>query len=93
MKDDRYKNFIYLDEPEEFCELFENQDYDVVQIHDMTPITGLGQIIGFAGQFEWQDNEITPLDGDSYTKHMTVIGYKEFESDGQKCLDVISDDW
>ena len=91
--DDRYKNFTYLDEPEEFCELFKDQNYDVVQVHDMTPITGLGSIVGFAGQFKWQDNKLTPLDGDSYTSHMTVSGYNKFNSNGSKCLDVLSEDW
>ena len=91
--DKRYKDFTYLDEPTEFCELFKDQNYDVVQVHDTTPITGLGSIIGFAGQFEWKNNKLTPLDGDSYTSHMIVIGYNEFSHEGLKCLDVLSEDW
>lgn len=89
--DDRYKDFTYLETPIEFCNLFEHCDYDVVQVHDMTPCGD--SIIGFAGQFKWQNNEITPLDGDSYTSHMTILGYNEFNSNGLKCLDVFTEDW
>lgn len=91
LSDTRYKDFTYFDESQEFCELFKNQNYDIVQVHDMTPVGN--NIVGFAGQFKWQDNKIVSLDGDSYTKHMSVLGYKEFDNAGLKCLDILSDDW
>lgn len=90
---DRYKDFIFLQEARAFCELFAGKNYPVVQIHDCTPIAYGDGIIGFAGACQWKNNELIALDGDSYTEHMPVYGYHEFESEGKICLDVLTDDW
>ena len=91
----RYSDFTYLDAPVMFDEFFKDKDYDVVQIQDINPISEIyPDPIGFAGQFEWKSNEITSLDGDSYTKDMPVHGYKEYTSnDGEKCVDILTDKW
>ncbi len=89
---DRYGSFTYLDEPADFGELFAGRDYDTVQVHDMTPV-GNNDIVGFAGVFRWTGGVVFPLDGDIYTKHATVHGYEEFESDGKKCLDILCEEW
>ena len=91
---DRYKNFIYLEQPIEFCNtiLFSNK-YNLIQIHDNTPV-GEDDIVGFAGVCKVENGEVIPLDGDSYTKHMTVIAYKEFTTDnGDLGLDLLVSDW
>jgi hypothetical protein len=88
----RYLGFTCLDEYVDFGTMFCNKDYDVVQIHDITPV-GDNDIIGFAGIFAWKDNVITSLDGDSYTPHMKICGYKEFEKDKERCLDVLTEEW
>jgi len=94
LSNDRYKDFVYLDKPQEFCELFKNQNFDLVQVHDITSVGD--DIVGFAGQFKWQNNELIPLDHDSYTSHMSVWGYEKFVLDNDnelKGLDILSDDW
>lgn len=90
---DRYKTFTFFDKPVDFSEFFRDKDYPVVQIHDMTPIAGSTDIIGFAGVFKWIGNILTPLDGDSYTEHTMIRGYGEFEKNGEKCLDILAEEW
>ena len=94
MAKDRYKNFTYLEHPTEFCDtpLFSDK-YDLIQLHDNTLI-GEDDIVGFAGVCKVKHGEVIPLDGDSYTKHMTVIAYEEFTTDnGEPGLDLLVEDW
>ena len=91
-KDERYKNFTLLAEAVAFKDKFYAEQYiPLVQIHDTT-IAG-DTIVGFAGAFAWKDGKITALDGDTYFRDMKVIGYKWFERDGDKCLDILVEDW
>ena len=91
----RYSDFTYFDEPNMFDEYFKDKDYDVVQIHDINPISDkYPDPIGFVGKFEWKSNNITPLDGDSYTSDMLIYGYQEFTSVGnKKGIDILTDKW
>lgn len=91
----RYSDFVYLNEPVEFYRCCEDKDYDVVQIHDINPISNKHpEPIGFCGTFEWKSNILTPLDGDDYTSQMLVYAWHEFTSeDGLKCIDILTDKW
>jgi hypothetical protein len=92
-KNDRYKNCILLEKPVMFCSLFNDKDYDLVQVHDMN-VYDEDKIIGFSGVFKWENNQIIPLDYDSYTPEMTVIGYEEFPTkNGRKGLDILVESW
>ena len=78
-----------------FSEFFKDRDYDMVQIHDIRPISeSIPDPIGFVGKFKWKSNTITSLDGDSYTDKMPIWGFEEYTSkDGMKCIDILTDNW
>ena len=97
-KTDRYSGFMLLDEPTPFNIMFKDKDVDLVQLHSTQTITlpsGNKDIVGFCGVCSWKDNVLTPRDGDSYSKTMTVYGYEWFESDdGTQGLDIlVGEDW
>lgn len=85
---ERYKDFVYLDEPEVFCVLFKDQDADLVQVHDMNGIMQ-DDPVGFFGDFGWQHNEIVWDDGDGYSLVEAIYGYRWFTKEGKKCLDIL----
>ncbi len=91
INDSRYKNFIYLNKETIFEDLFRDKNYPIVQLHDTTPCGD--SIVGFCGTCSWINNELKPLDHDSYTSKMTVIAYSEFEHEDKVCLDIIVTDW
>jgi len=98
-KSNRYSNFILLDSPIPFDELFKDKNFELVQLHS-TQIIGKGDIkdiVGFCGVFYWQNNEIIPLDGDSYNKSMMVLGYEMFKNEEENIstgLDIlVGNDW
>ena len=78
---ERYADFVLLDTPVPFAEWAKDKGYPAVQVHDTTLYNfDYGtDIIGFVGVFEWKDNALTPLDGDTYNELMPVIGYEEDE--------------
>lgn len=94
---ERYKDFTLLDKPGSFCCLFADCDIHVVQLHSTegyeTPEGS--DIVGFCGAFQWIGNKLTPLDGDSYSETVLVLGYKWFSDKEQNlCLDIlVGDDW
>ena len=91
-KIDRYKDFTVLNSPSVFCNLFADRTIPCVQIHSIQQCDD--GIVGFCGVFKWEDNKITPLDGDSYNETMDIYGYSWFMHDGEKCLDVlVKDNW
>ena len=88
----RYRDFQLLKDPVPFDILMKGRDIALVQVHDMTPAGD--DIVGFAGAFSWQQDLLTPLDGDCYNKGMSVCGYRWFRCDGKTCLDILVDgDW
>ena len=78
---DRYADFKILDTPVPFAEWAKGKNYDEVAVHDTTiyEFEWGADIVGFAGSFEWKDNVLTSLDGDTYNPDMPVIGYEECE--------------
>ena len=88
-----YKDFTFFNEPVNFAEYFKDKAYDVVQIHDTTPVGGGIDIVGFAGTFSWSGNTLNSLDGDSYTLDMPVVGFSEFTKEGKHCLDILTPEW
>ena len=78
---ERYADFKILDTPVPFAEWAKDKSYGEVQVHDTTlyKFDYGTDIIGFVGVFEWKDNALTPLDGDTYNELMPVIGYEEDE--------------
>lgn len=105
-KHPRYTEVTLLEKPVLFYEKWAGRTL-YVQIHDLTPVGKLDarcpveDIIGFSGCFVWKDDEITSVDGDSYTKVMEVYGYEEFELDEEyaeeygckKGLDILVKEW
>ena len=88
----RYQNFTIVEDPISFNEMFKDTNIDVVQLHSVEVIADT--IVGFCGVFMWHDNTLTPLDGDSYSENVLVLGYDWFEHNGEKCLDILVDnDW
>ena len=78
---ERYSDFKILDTPVPFAEWAKDKKYFAVQVHDTTVYKwdDGADIVGFAGSFEWKDNVLTSLDGDTYNPDMPVIGYEECE--------------
>ena len=76
-----FEGFKLLDQPQKFSELFLNQNFEVVEVISILKLVTktTERISGFSGLFEWKDNKIESLDGDSYNTDMTVYGYKFFE--------------
>ena len=92
---DRYKDFTLLPSPMPFKELFEDQTSDCIQLHDMH-FCGDDDIVGFCGQCKWENNQLTPLDGDTYYDDMLVYGYSWFENKEENVLsglDILVSDW
>jgi hypothetical protein len=92
---DRYSDFILLENPVQFDILFKDRKFDVVQVHS-TSLVDENNIVGFCGVFEWNNNTIISLDGDSYNKFMNVIGYEEFtnkEENIQTGIDILVENW
>lgn len=88
----RYKDFTIVEEPIKFKDMFVGQNIDLVQLHSTEVV--FDTIVGFCGVFQWHDNKLLPLDGDSYSENVIVLGYDWFEHDGKKCLDIlVGNDW
>lgn len=91
-----YKNFILLDKPVMFCEMFANQNIPFVQLYStqVYETENKQYIVGFCGCFEWNNDEVIPLDGDSYSKNIMVYGYEWFIIENEKYLSIlVGEDW
>lgn len=90
----RYEDAIFLEKPIEFdkTDLFSDK-YAEIQLHDVSKIPDYPDVLGFCGVFRIEDGEIVSLDGDSYSSHMIVVGYEEFEYDNGICLDLLTIKW
>ena len=85
---DRYKNFTVLKEPTDFCKLFKDKNFGLVQVHTYI------DDVGFCGAFGWKNNKLESLDGDSYNEEMIVYAYSTFGEKGKEALDiVVGEDW
>lgn len=93
----KYKNFNILDVPVKFNEMFKGRNFDVVQLHMVQNEQGKKDIVGFCGEFLWNNGKVIPLDGDSYCDDFYVLGYHEFTNNKYEIssgLDVlVGDDW
>lgn len=95
----RYKDFTFFDKPQDkpvpFDELMKNEDIDCVQVHLLQTYEceGHKDLVGFAGIFEWKNNILKSLDGDTYNPKSLVYGYSWFKTkDGKRCLDILVED-
>ena len=84
---ERYKDCIILDTPVKFCELFKNEDIPYIQEHDVKRYDW--GIVGFSGIWSWINGKCKSLDGDSYSADILVYGYRWFEKEGSKYLDIL----
>ena len=95
IKDDiRYKDFTIFDKTMKFNEFMANKNVSVVETH-LTTIAEYDEgkeLFGFCGTFEWKDNKIISLDGDSYNKEMTIYGYKWFV-ENEILFILVGNDW
>ena len=93
---ERYQGFTILDTPTPFKELYKDKDINLVQVHTATP-AGDNDIVGFCGVFEWKDNTLISLDGDSYDENMLVLAYSVFQTpetaSGQAMDILVGEDW
>ncbi len=88
LEQDRYKSFKDLKEPTEFCKLFKGKNFGLVQVHTYI------DDVGFCGAFEWENNKLKSLDGDSYNENMVVYAYSTFGEKDKEALDVVvGEDW
>lgn len=92
---DRYKKFTVLNKPEKFCDVFRDKDLPYVQLHSLELCNDDSDVVGFCGVCKWIGGEISPIDGDSYTKNMLIYGYSWFkDKDGADCIDIlVGADW
>ena len=97
----RYSHFTLLDDTVPFNELFKDQNFDLVQVHS-TELIGSNtnsdkDIVGFCGIFEWKNNTLKSLDGDSYNESMNVIGYETITNEKENItagIDIlVGNDW
>ena len=96
-KNPLFEGFKLLDQPQKFSELFLNQNFDDVELVSIIRLMTEKKVGRFLGAFEWKDNEIESLDGDSYNTDMTVYGYEFFENPEAGVLNGVSilvgNDW
>ena len=93
---ERYDDFVFISGSTNMpFRLFAADDnYHIVQVYDLSIIPSADDIVGFAGQFRWENKKITSLDGDSYNPDMTIWGYEIFrDDDGNLCITVLTCDW
>lgn len=96
---DRYEDFILLENPVKLKDMLANQNVECIQLHStQTFETPVGKdIVGFCGVCAWIDNNIKSLDGDSYYEDMTIYGYSWWSNEEEgikKGLDVlVGNDW
>ena len=96
-KNPLFEGFKLLDQPQRFSELFLNQNFDDVELVSIIRLMTEKKVGRFLGAFEWKDNEIESLDGDSYNTDMTVYGYEFFENPEAGVLNglsiLVGNDW
>lgn len=95
-KSDKYNKFHILEKPAPFKRLLENQNFDYVALHSLQTWGEGDNIIGYVGEFEWKDNKVISLDGDSYYDDFLVYGYlNHIHTDTNEIgLEVlVGDDW
>ena len=91
----RYKYFTFLEHPVSFKTVFGGRDYARVDVYSTMVLNG-EDTVAFCGRFEWNNGNITSLDGDSYNKEMTVYGFSKFYDRvfEQETLEIlVGDDW
>lgn len=92
---ERYKDFILLNNPISFNVFAGYSDIKTVQLHNITPCSD-NSIAGFFGVCSWKNGKLTSLDGDSYSEKMLVYGYRWFEEEKEnifKGLDIFVEEW
>lgn len=94
---ERYKGFVLLAMSVSFEDFAKDKDIDCVQVHSaqIYQTANGNDIVGFCGAFQWKDNMIIPLDGDSYSAKTKVLGYSWWSNkDVKNGLDIlVGDDW
>ena len=90
--DKRYNDFTIVDDPVRFTEMFAGQDISYVEVFSIWNLSG--EPAGyFCGAFQWKDNDIISLDGDSYEDDMVVYAYKWIPDGEDNALLICVYDW
>ena len=91
-KMDRYKDFTILEKPMPLNAWLKDAEYTIVQVHSI--IKSGESILGFCGVFSWENNILSPIDGDTYDSKMMVYGFKKFTTKNiENGLDILVKDW
>ena len=85
-----YNGFTILSNTTPFNDLFPDMNFDAVDVYLIVNKSPYEKIITFAGKFKWINNQIVPLDGDSYSNNSKVFAYKKVLSN---YLSIITDDF
>ena len=72
-----YEMFTFFEYPEivSFNDFFRDKDFQFVQVYNFSKATKSGMTMMYRGVFSWKNNEIIPLDGNSYDKEMNLCGF------------------
>ena len=96
----RYKDFTFFDKPQDkpvpFDELMKDENIDCVQVYSLQTYEceGHKDIVGFSGVFEWKNNTLKSIDGDTYNPECLVYGYLWFKTkDGERGLDILVEEY
>lgn len=77
-----FEGYTFCDPPRLFEELFQNQNYNVVELVSINKLVKDGKGIldpgRFVGAFAWTENKLDSLDGDYYETDMSVYGFLRF---------------
>lgn len=89
----RYGSFeTFVTGPIPFNEVFKDQDINTVKVHSIISLKD-EEVIMYCGVFEWRENNIISLDGDTYNEDMEVLAYKWSVDEKTKLDIIVGDDW
>ncbi len=96
LKNEKDRHFTIFDTPVVFKEYFAGQDIESVELHSIATLEDESAIY-FVGAFEWKNDTVKSLDGDSYNPDMKVYGYEWWSREDlgiDKGLDIlVGSDW
>ncbi len=87
---DEYSDYVYLDEPKKFSELFADRDFPLIKLHDIClPLSGSQDNI--TGTYKWKNGKWSAAEDSDpeYGPDVIVYGYKQSVKRGELRLDIL----